>query len=132
MLEKEAHRDYWMQSAEADMETMQILFTNSQYLWALFIGHLVIEKTLKALYVQNRDENVPRMHDLTRLAKLAGIEINEETEDNLDVITTFNINARYIDVKNRFHQTCTLDYTNHYKKIIEDLYQWLLTLLIQN
>ena len=132
MLEKEAYRDYWLKSAEADVETMNIMYANKQYSWKLFLGHLVIEKTLKALYVQNIDENVPRIHDLTRLAKFAGIEMNEETEDNLDVITNFNINARYSDIKNRFYQTCTLDYTNQYKKIIEDLYKWLLTLLIQN
>ena len=28
------------------------LFEKSHYTWALFIGHLVIEKLLKALYMQ--------------------------------------------------------------------------------
>lgn len=132
MPDNQKYIEYWLQSAKADLETMEILYANKQYSWTLFLGHLVIERILKALYVQNQDDNVPRIHDLTRLAKLAGIAISDETEDNLDEITTFNINALYSDVKHRFYQTCTLDYTNHYKKIIEDTTQWLLTLIKPN
>jgi HEPN domain-containing protein len=132
MPDKLKYVEYWLQSAQADKETMEILFTNKQYSWTLFLGHLVIEKTLKAIFVQNRDDNVSRIHDLTRLAKMSGIEISEETEDNLDEITTFNINARYSDSKNRFYHSCTFDYTNHYKQIIEEIYKWLQTLLKPN
>ncbi|WP_367354771.1 HEPN domain-containing protein [Atribacter sp.] len=44
----------------------------------MFIGHLVIEKLIKALYVKNINENPPRTHDLMRLAEKAGITTTEE------------------------------------------------------
>ncbi len=58
------------------------------------MGHLVLEKILKVLYVKNVDNSVPKVHDLLRLADKALIEIPEEREDELDLITIFNISTR--------------------------------------
>lgn len=57
---KEKYRDYWLQTAQADFETMHIMLANRQYHWALFIGHLIIEKTLKAIYVMHNDKPLPK------------------------------------------------------------------------
>ena len=126
---KQSYIEYWLQSAKADLESMQIMFVNKQYSWTLFIGHLVIEKTLKALYIQNKDDDVPRIHDLSRLATLAEISFSDAIKYQLDTITTFNINARYTDYKIKINTICTPEYTENYKNIIEDIYQWLQTLL---
>ncbi len=61
------------------------------YHWALFMGHLVLEKLLKVCYVKITKEHAPRVHDLLRLANLCQLEIDNEMADNLDTITTFNI-----------------------------------------
>ncbi len=42
-------------------------------MWALFIGHLSTEKLLKAYYVKIKDIEVPRTHDLYKLAMLSGL-----------------------------------------------------------
>ena len=39
---------YWMETADRDHVTMQHLYESGDYNWCLFIGHLVIEKLLKA------------------------------------------------------------------------------------
>jgi len=39
--------DYWINSADIDFKAMENLFENGHYVWALFVGHLVIEKLLK-------------------------------------------------------------------------------------
>ena len=132
MPDNEKYRDYWLQTAQADFETMHIMLANKQYHWTLFIGHLLIEKTLKAIYVMQNDEPLPKIHDLSRLAELSGIKMNEEIKEKLDMITTFNISARYPDYKNRFYQTCNKEYTGQQVKIIEELYKWLLTCLKYN
>ena len=41
---------YWMESSENDYDAMKNLYKSKNYNWCLFIGHLVIEKLLKALY----------------------------------------------------------------------------------
>jgi HEPN domain-containing protein len=40
---------YWMESAEKDYQAMTHLFEKGDYTWALFIGHLVLEKLQKSL-----------------------------------------------------------------------------------
>jgi len=46
------HIDYWLNSADHDLEVAETLFQNEKYDWCLFIAHLVLEKTLKAFYVK--------------------------------------------------------------------------------
>ena len=42
---------YWKESSNQDFKTMQNLFKSNDFSWGLFIGHLVLEKLLKAHYV---------------------------------------------------------------------------------
>jgi HEPN domain-containing protein len=132
MQDKALHTDYWLKSAQADIEAMNIMLSARQNHWALFIGHLVIEKVLKAIYVQNQDNPIPRIHDLSRLAELAGVTLSDETSEKLDVVTTFNIRAKYPDYKDRFYHACTSEYTELQATTIKDLYQWLKTFLKHN
>ena len=47
------------------------LFWSGDYNWALFLGHLVIEKLLKALYVKRRETYAIREEDFSHLNPLA-------------------------------------------------------------
>jgi HEPN domain-containing protein len=123
---------YWLDSAGMDYRTMEKLYQTEEYPWSLFIGQLVIEKTLKAVYTQNVDNDVPRIHDLSRLAISAKIELSQSDLDNLDVLSSFNMNTRYPDAKLSFYQTCTQEYTTVYIGIIKDIYKWLLSLVKTN
>lgn len=104
-MDKEELINYWVISSESDFRTMKNLYNSKDYHWSLFIGHLVIEKLLKATYIRNTDSNnPPRSHDLLLLAEKSGVETNDQQKDSLDLITTFNISARYPDYKNSFYQ----------------------------
>ncbi len=85
------------------------LYNSKDFHWSLFMGHLVIEKLLKAIYIKNThdDNQPPRIHDLLLLAKRAKVNPSENQQDQLDMITTFNISARYPDYKYRFYKKCT-------------------------
>ena len=63
----------WLDSAEQNYITMQNLFKSKDYSWALFFGHLVIEKTMKAIYVR-KFQTVVFTHDLLRLANNIGLK----------------------------------------------------------
>ena len=41
---------HWLDSADQNHITLEHLVDSKDYSWALFLGHLVIEKTLKAVY----------------------------------------------------------------------------------
>ncbi len=60
--------EYWKDSSNQNYITMQNLLKSKDYSWALFIGHLVIEKLLKALYVKKHQKYAIFTHDLLRLA----------------------------------------------------------------
>jgi HEPN domain-containing protein len=112
--------DYWLNSSNTDLKAMKSLFRSGHYIWALFLGHLVIEKLLKAVYVKNIDTNVPYIHNLTKVAEEAKLELTEEQKDFLDEVTTFNIKARYPDYKGRFYKKATKKFTEHYIKEIKE------------
>ncbi len=56
---KEEHIKYWCDSAQHDMESSEIIFTSGRYDWCLFVGHLALEKILKAVFVDRNDNNMP-------------------------------------------------------------------------
>lgn len=123
--------NYWINSSDEDYDTMMYMKKGKKNTWCLFMGHLVIEKLLKALYAQNikSEPYAPKSHDLLYLAEKAGIELTERQKDLLDIITRFNINARYDDYKREFQLKCTDDYTEQQIKNIEEVRTWLKNLL---
>ena len=116
---------YWVSSSDKDYKVMVDLFKNGHYTWALFIGHLVIEKLLKAIYSQQYLKNPPLIHDLLRLAEKCGFDLDDEQKDILDTVTTFNIQARYDDYKLEFFNKCTKNFTEKWIRSIEELRAWL-------
>lgn len=126
-MDKKQCIDYWLDSAAHDMEAADMLFHNGQYNWCLFIGHLVIEKILKAFFVRDNDDFPPRTHNLARLSENVNLIFSEEQKQFLLEINRFNIEARYPDYKNIFYKLCNKEFTEDYFERIKELYQWLLT-----
>lgn len=67
--------DYWIESSDRDYESMCKNFETEQYTWALFIGHLTIEKLFKAVYAKINVANPypPKIHNLNILAQRCNI-----------------------------------------------------------
>jgi HEPN domain-containing protein len=76
MKEKEV-TSYWTKSSDRDYQVMIDLFEKGHYTWSLFIGHLVLEKLLKAIYSQKFAQNPPLIHDLLRLAEKSNLDLDE-------------------------------------------------------
>lgn len=117
---------YWIKSSNQDYPVMESLFSNGYYGWSLFLGHLVLEKLLKACYVRDVDIASPRIHNLLKIAKDAGLELTKEQMLFLDEVTTYNLRTRYPDFKDRFFQMATKEYTEDSVKKIKEFRQWLL------
>ena len=117
---------YWIDSSDRDFITMEHLFEKEDYHWALFIGHLVIEKLLKAYFVKINDDYPPYAHNLLRLAIESKIKITDDLKLKLTTISAFNINARYDDYKSSFQKRCTPQYTLEWIDKIKELRSWIL------
>jgi HEPN domain-containing protein len=61
-MELNDHIRFWLNSAEHDLDTANSLFSNGKYDWCLFLGHLVLEKALKAVYVKDNKNRLPPKH----------------------------------------------------------------------
>ena len=125
--------EYWQKSSDEDYNVMNVLYTNKKNSYCLFFGHLVIEKLLKGLYSKNNKENpyAIKSHNLLALAEKCNLELTSEQVEKLQIITQFNISARYDDYKETFNQKCTDEYTSKQIKNIEEVRTWLKSLLIQ-
>ena len=124
--------NYWVESAQRDYEAMKKNFEAEQYTWALFIGHLTIEKLLKAIYAKINKDNPypPKIHNLNILAERCSIKLDERKSKILMICNSFNISARYEDYKNEFYERCTKEYTSEQIQNIEEVILWLKEILM--
>lgn len=116
---------HWLASAENDLSAFRHLYEAKDYSQCLFWGHLVLEKTLKALVVRATGRQSPYTHDLALLASKTGLELSQQQRDHLNEINTFNQFGRYDDEILTFVKKCTPQYTETYFLVIQQLYVWL-------
>jgi len=114
---------YWRKNAERDLDTMQKLFAIKKYPEALFFGHIVLEKTLKALVVVATKEQALYTHNLLKLAKLSAVSFSEKDMELFEKVNDFNIRARYPGFKLNFFKLCTKAYVSGYIKEISAFYK---------
>lgn len=124
-MSKREFTEYWLKSAREDWKVARHLFEKGDYSYALFFGHLVIEKTLKAIYADKFDDTPPYTHRLVYLAEKISLELNPEQLELLEVVTDFNLEARYPDEKFSFKKRCTEEFTQKYLKKIDEIRKWL-------
>ncbi len=130
-MDKKERIEYWLNSAARDFDVADILLQNKKYDWCLFIGHLVIEKVLKAFYVRDTGESPPWIHNLVRLAENTTLPLSDEQKQFLMELNRFNIEARYPNYKQSFYKLCTKEFTEEYFTKIKEMYKWLLSQMKQ-
>jgi HEPN domain-containing protein len=116
--------DYWLEEAEEALKVADHLFEKKDFSYSLFFGHLAVEKIIKAIYVQKRNEHAPQIHNLLRLAEQAGITMSSEQKETLIIITAFNLESRYPDEKRSFRIKCTQQYTEIELEKIRKIIKW--------
>jgi len=127
---KDEHIKYWRESAQHDLESAEIIFDSGRYDWCLYVGHLALEKILKALFVEKNNNSIPpKIHNLVRLAELSKIELNDDQKFLLDKINDFNIQTRYPDYNLEFYKRCNAEYASEHMNKIKEFYTWFNSLL---
>ncbi len=117
--------DYWVVSAGRDLDTAEVLIEGKKYDWALFMGHLVLEKLLKALFVKRKKAFPEKTHNLIRLSHLSDIELSADDRIFFEQVNSFHISSRYPDDQFKFFEICNESFSrNNFKKIKEKC-EWL-------
>ena len=119
----------WIKSSDDNFDEMLDFYKIGRNNWSLFIGHLCIEKLLKAYYIKIYHKHSGNWHNLIRIAELTDLELTKEQKADFAMITTFNISARYDDYKQNFYKKCTPEFTEICIEKIKSYRQWIKGLL---
>ncbi len=117
--------EFFIREGDRNWKTAVSMFKTKHYDWCLFVGHLTLEKFLKALVIINTKQPAPYIHNLQDLAKRAGLTPTTARLANLGEITTFNIEIRYDTDRYSFYKKCTKAYARKWLKHINELRIWL-------
>ena len=121
----ETHVNYWLAQSDNDLPVAESMLENGHYTWSLFIGHLVLEKIFKAIYVKEHQKIAPRIHDLVKRAKSTSLKLSDQQLIFLSEVSDFNMEGRYPDEKNQFFRKCDKEFAMDYLRRIKEMRTWL-------
>lgn len=87
--------EFWLKSADEDFDAGRHLVEAAKYRHGLFFIHLALEKMLKAHFCKNNKALPPKIHNLSRLYEVAGLDENEEKQNILAALNRFCLEGRY-------------------------------------
>ncbi|MBI4946138.1 MAG: HEPN domain-containing protein [Bacteroidetes bacterium] len=87
--------EYWINTAENDLQTAEILIANGKTVQGLFFCHLCIEKAIKAHVVRCTEQVPPKVHRLLYLLNLTDLTFSEDEKDLCAVLMAFQFEGRY-------------------------------------
>lgn len=118
---------YWTDIAEYDLDTAQAMLDTGRYLYVGFMCHQVIEKMLKAYWSQVLEEPPLKIHNLSRLAEISGLdqEMSKEQKLFIDVLDPLNIEARYPSYKEKLASRFSKNICNELLNRTKELSRWI-------
>ena len=117
--------DFFILEAKRHFKTAVSLYKGKHYDWSLFVGHLTLEKLLKAAVIEATNKPAPYIHNLQELAKRARLELSVQQIADLGEITTFNLAVRYEAEQYAFYKKCAAAYAKKWLRKIEKFKLWL-------
>lgn len=94
-IDKQIH--FWRTGAEDALGSAELLIANDRCGFGLFLLHLALEKSLKALVVSRTRDVPPRTHDLLRLVRQAELEPPADVLGVLGEFQAYCLAGRYPD-----------------------------------
>ena len=101
------------------------MYKKKKYPYALFMGHLALEKVLKAVVVKTTRKHAPYTHSLEKLARKSKIDTPKQTQIKLREFMEFHFEARYPDEQKVFYKKCSRSYTKEKLQEIKEIFEWL-------
>ncbi|OFX42334.1 MAG: hypothetical protein A2046_04050 [Bacteroidetes bacterium GWA2_30_7] len=118
--------EYWLNTAEDDLDSSEILISKGKILHGLFFCHLCIEKVIKANVVRCTNQIPPKVHRLAYLLSLTDIELSEEDKDFCAVLMAYQLEGRYPE---NYPSVPNIEKVKMYLNKTKTLFQWLKTKL---
>ena len=121
------HILYWKNSSVSDWEAAESLLSARYVVQALFFFHLSVEKLLKANWILDNEETFPPItHNLENLYAQTEVDLEASQIDLLKLLSTWNIEGRYQDYRQKLARSYTIDYVKEKLPNIQIIRQCLL------
>jgi len=115
----------WVKSSEYDLKTAATLLKNKRYLYVVFMCHLSLEKTMKAILAEMFSELPPYTHNLNRLLELGSITLPEEMQSFVNSINLQSVPTRYPEDFTRLSKELDRKTASEYMRQTKRIVQWL-------
>ncbi|MBU1342831.1 MAG: HEPN domain-containing protein [Proteobacteria bacterium] len=122
ILDLQKQIDYWINEAEDNIVTADILIQKDRFLHGLFFCHLVIEKALKAHVVKTTKDIAQRSHNLILLSEKAKLKFDNDDDIFLGILMKYQLQGRYPDYNPIIP---TKERVEKYFSQTKELLQWL-------
>ena len=116
---------YWLQLAQMDLESARKSLQGESYLHCLFGCQQALEKLLKALVTERTYQPPPRLHNLVRLAALAGLTLQPQQENLLSKLSVEYVEMRYPEELTTIDELNNRQTAEEHLQQTEELFQWL-------
>lgn len=117
----------WLDHVHKDISAAECLFQGGHWLYASFLCHQAIEKTLKAYYVATHDDDPRFTHSHLKLLEDCGLidQLTDEQLSFLDLMVPMYIEARYPEQKNSAARMLNNEACKHIINTTKELTQWI-------
>ena len=118
---------YWIDHSNYDFETAKAMLKARRYLYVSFMCQQSVEKLLKAVITFHMKMPPPRIHDLSKLSVVGGIDndLSVEQKDFLAELTPFCIVTRYTGYKKKLSELTNRKLAESILKKTEEFIIWL-------
>jgi HEPN domain-containing protein len=126
MLDIQKQIAYWVKGAKEDWKVAQELVERRRKRHGLFLAHLALEKVLKAHVCKNTEDLAPKIHSLSRLVDLTGLQPDQRQLEILGEMNGFQMEGRYPEF---LGSAPTLKMTRRYMARTKEVFKWLIKML---
>lgn len=117
----------WINQADYDIDTAEAMFQSGRYIYTIFMIHLAIEKSLKAVLVENSHETPPKIHNLVLLLKQTNIQLPEPLNKFIMRLSMAGVSLRYPEelskTLEKYPKTIAQEYLKMAREVLECLKQ---------
>ena len=115
----------WLEMVDYDLMTAKQMFKTGRYVYVIFMCHLSIEKTLKAIVCEETNKVPPKTHDLIYLISLGKVELSADLLDFVGMVNNAGVVTRYPEDLSKLISSYPKEVTIRYLNKAVEVIKWI-------